>query len=283
LAKAAFLERRFRCTVGFFRVILSIGLCPTARAPRIADRKRRSDSSLLYCCFSSRAMAESEYPVKNGFRDLCYHIGLALITWQRVEELHFHIFGRFLDVPLGQIASAAYHSTESFEARHTMLDRMAHYFLAPVPELLSRKTARQYKELRIQWQALHKLLKEANLNRNKLSHYSADFDFLNMRTVEDGSVIVEFTPYTLRPGSLNFVSRLLGRTKDKKEHNLGVEELKDYTAEFRQAEQATAAFLLELGKLPKSLVSVAEPSQNLTDQSSPTETLPPADEPPSDR
>ena len=259
--------------------MLFLGIGPTFRAPRKAARKRRSVSSLLYLSFELRVMAETQ----ENFRELCYHIGLALVTWQRVEELHFHIFGRFLGVPLGQIASAAYHSTESFDARNTMLNNMAQYFLSPIPELLPRKTLKQFKELRIQWQALHKLLKETNLNRNKLAHYPADFDFVNMRTVDDGSVIVEFTPYTLRPGSLNFVSRLLGRTKDKPEHNLGVQELKQYVVEFRQAEQATAAFLLELGKLPEPHVPIGERPTALPDEPSPSPGTPqPTDDTSSD-
>ncbi len=199
-------------------------------------------------------MAETQ----ENFRELCYHIGLALVTWQRVEELHFHIFGRFLGVPLGQIASAAYHSTESFEARNTMLNNMAQYFLSPIPELLPRQTLKQFKELRVQWQALHKLLKDANLNRNKLAHYTVDYDLINMRTVEGGAVVFDVTPHTLRPGPLNFVSRLLGRTKDKPEHNLGVVQLRQYVVEFRQAEQATAAFLLELGKLREPHAPIGE-------------------------
>jgi hypothetical protein len=82
---------------------------------------------------------------RNDFRELCYNIGLALVIWQRVEELHFQLFGRFLGVPLSQITSAAYHSTESFDARNTMLDRMAQYFFQPIEELLTSELTRQYK------------------------------------------------------------------------------------------------------------------------------------------
>ncbi|MGA8499766.1 MAG: hypothetical protein WB764_30085 [Xanthobacteraceae bacterium] len=229
-------------------------------------------------------MAESEQTIQDDFRELCYHMGLALIIWQRVEELHFHIFGRFLGVPLGQVTSAAYHSTESFDARNTMLDRMAQYFLNPIRELLPRETAKQYKELRIRWQELKKLLKDTNLNRNKLAHYTADFDLINMRTVEGGDIVFDVTSPTLRPGPLNFVSRLFGRTKDKKEHNLGVPELKRYVVEFRQVEEATAAFLLELGKLPEPHAPIGGQNQGAPDESPPSPEIPhPTDEPPSDQ
>jgi len=203
-------------------------------------------------------MEESEPDaIQNNFRELCYNIGLALVTWQRVEELHFHIFGRFLGVPLSQVTSAAYHSTESFDARNTMLDRMAHYLFQPIEELITPDLSRQYETIRAEWRTLHKLLKDANLNRNKLAHYTADFDLLNMRGNEAGEVIFDVTPHTLRPSPNNFVSRLLGRTKDKQAHNLGVSELKQYVIEFRQAEQAVAAFILSLGKLPDPHAPVA--------------------------
>jgi len=228
-------------------------------------------------------MAESEQSVQNDFQELCRYIGLALVTWQRVEELHFHIFGRFLGVPLGQIASSAYHSTESFDARHKMLGRMASYFLNPIPEILPGKTVKQYSRLRSQWQELQKLLKDANSNRNKLAHYTADFDLTNMRIVEGGDVVFDVTPYTLRPGPLNFVSRLEGRTKDKPEHNLGIPELKQYVVKFTQAQQATAAFLLELGKLPAPHAPVEELHLESLDESSPfPEKSPPTDDTPSD-
>ncbi len=226
-------------------------------------------------------MAEST--IQEDFQELCYHIGLALVTWQRVEELHFHIFGRFLGVPLGQIASAAYHSTESFEARNTMLNNMAQYFLKPHTELLPRQTLKQFKELRVQWQVLHKLLKDTSLNRNKLAHYTVDFDLTNMRTIEGGDIVFDVTPYTLRPGPLNFVSRLLGRTKDKPEHNLGVQELKQYVVEFTQAEQAAAAFLLELGKLPEPHALIGERPTAPPGEPPPSQETPqPTDDTPSD-
>ena len=164
-----------------------------------------------------------------------------------------------------------------------MLDRMAQYFLNPVRELLPRETAKQYQELRIKWPKLYKLLKDANLNRNKLAHYTADFDLINMRTIES-DIVFDVKPPTLRPSQLNFVSRLLGRTKDKKEHNLGVLELKQYVVEFKQAQQATAAFLLELGKLPEGHTPIGGPKEKSPEESPHTpETPRPTDEPPSDQ
>jgi hypothetical protein len=226
-------------------------------------------------------MAESSDDRKNNFRELCYHIGLALVTWQRVEDLHFEIFGRFLGVPLGQITSAAYHSIENFEARNAMLGRMAYYFLHPIEELIPRPLAREYKATWIEWQKLYKSLKDANLNRNKLAHYAADYDLINMRNV-GGDIVFDVTPHTLRPSPFNYVSRLLGRTKDQKEHNLGVPEIGQYVINFREVEAACAAFIRQLGKLPAPHAPIdklnpASPSEYYPSQSKP----PPEDEPPS--
>ena len=190
-------------------------------------------------------MADEGSDNRNDFRELCYHIGLALVTWQRVEDLHFEIFGRFLGVPLGKITSVAYHSTESFNARNTMLDRMAYYFTRPIKELIPRELAREYKAAWVEWANLHKLLKDANLNRDKLAHYAADYDLINMRQ-EGDNILFDVTSHTLRPSPFNAVSEYLGRTKDRKEHNLGVPEINQYVIEFRQAEAACAAFLLRL-------------------------------------
>jgi hypothetical protein len=180
----------------------------------------------------------SSSPSRNDFADLCYHIGLALVTWQRVEDVHFKIFLKMLDVPLSNVSSVAYYNLEGFEARNTMLDRMAHYFLEP----------RRFKQQRIVWQNLHKRLKDANLNRNKLAHYTANYDLINQRDLPDGSIAFDVTPHTLRPAEWNFVSRLLGRTPDKEEHNVGVDQIKRYVVDFRQLEQQMELFHVSLGQ-----------------------------------
>jgi len=155
-------------------------------------------------------MAEKKpNPPRNDFNDLCYYIGLALVTWQRVEEVHFKIFCAFLGVPQSQIASAAYYSTESFAARNTMLNNMAQYFFRPLPELLPGNTLKKFKDLYSQWLKLHKLLKDTNDNRNKLAHYTADFDLLNMR-MEGENVVFDVTPTTLRRSSLSTAGYFAG-------------------------------------------------------------------------
>jgi hypothetical protein len=45
------------------------------------------------------------------FQALCYHIGLALVTWQDVEEAHFKLFFKVIGAPNAEIASLAYHAT----------------------------------------------------------------------------------------------------------------------------------------------------------------------------
>ena len=81
--------------------MLFLGIGPMFRAPRKAARKRRSVSSLLYSSFELRVMAESEQPFQEDFRELCYHIGLALVTWQRARRTAFPHFRQVLGRPAG--------------------------------------------------------------------------------------------------------------------------------------------------------------------------------------
>jgi hypothetical protein len=177
-----------------------------------------------------------EDPHANNFRELCFRIGLALVTWQRVEDAHRKIFLRILNVPLSDVSSVVYYSTESFDARHKTLGRMAAYFLK----------GPGYEKQRHEWQVLQKDIKDANENRNKLAHYSADYDLINEREMPDGGFAFDVTPHTLRPARWNSVSQLLGRTKDKPEHNLGVEEIRGYIIAFRQLEERMETFHVSL-------------------------------------
>ena len=217
-------------------------------------------------------VGSNEY--RTSFRELCYHIGLALTTWQRVEGSHFKLFLKLLNVPLSEVSSVAYYSTESFDARNTMLDRMAHYFL--VPSI--------FKKLRPEWQEIHKLCKDGNLNRNKLAHYTADYDLINHQELPDGSIVFDVTPHTLRPVESNFVSRLQGKTPDRPEHNLGVPEIKRYIIDFRQLESRLEFFQYNLAH-PEAPLSASGGKLLESMQQSPPSLmrLPPRDEPPSDQ
>jgi hypothetical protein len=79
---------------------------------------------------------------------------------------------------------------------------------------------------------LQKRIKAANENRNKLAHYSHDFSSAEIHEQPDGGVTVKFGESRLQPNPMNAVSRLMGRTPDKEEHNLGIEALINLTNEF---------------------------------------------------
>jgi hypothetical protein len=79
---------------------------------------------------------------------------------------------------------------------------------------------------------LYKNVKDANLNRNKLAHYTHEFMASSIENADDGGVIVTFDQSRLQPSPYNMVSRLLGRTPDKDDHNLSADTLQTYVTEF---------------------------------------------------
>jgi cytochrome b561 len=89
-----------------------------------------------------------------GRFETCYHIGLALVTWQHVENAHFKLFLRMLGVPLSGVSSVVYYSAENFESRHKMVSRMAVYFLE----------GRTFNKQRSEWQELDKDINHAILD-----------------------------------------------------------------------------------------------------------------------
>lgn len=172
------------------------------------------------------------------FQDLCYHIGLALVTWQELEESHFSLFFKMVGARDYEIGSVIYHHIESFQTRHTMLGYIAQIYLKDKPD------QRQV------WEnnsgGLKKEIKDANENRNKLAHYAEDVDLGEMITQPDGSVSFPVSNPSLRPGRHNTISRLLGRTADKPEHNLGVTEIRDLIKAFRELTKKIDDFRLSL-------------------------------------
>jgi|SRR6202051_815190 len=168
-------------------------------------------------------MAESD-----ELQDFCYHMGLALVTWQDVEEAHFKLFFKLIGAPNAEIASLAYHSTESFAARHVMVGRMMDSFL---------RNTTQDENVKKAWpnaDGLNKRLKDAYLNRNKLAHYSRKIDMVSTQHLEGGGMMFKFSGSRLQASAYNSVSRVLGYTPDKPEHNLNIFTLINYTEEFRQ-------------------------------------------------
>jgi hypothetical protein len=187
-------------------------------------------------------MADSEK--FEQFQEFCYHIGLALVTWQDVEEAHFKLFFKLIGAPNGEIASLAYHSLDSFQTRHVMVGRMIDLFF---------KNTTQDETVKRVWanvDGLQKRLKDANLNRNKLAHYSWETDFVSETHLETGGVIVKFTGPRLQASSYNSVSRVLGYTPDKPEHNLDEGTLRTYIGDFRRLATELDAFQRDLNSWP---------------------------------
>jgi hypothetical protein len=166
----------------------------------------------------------TEDPKPDDFDFLCRQIGLALMTWQDVEIAHFRIFFKLVGAPTFEIASIVYHHTESFEGRHNMVLRLIEHSL------------KKEDELRKLWEdgkvGLYKNVKDANLNRNKLAHYSYDFMISSVEEMDNGEVVVTFGDPRLQPSPYNMISRLLGRTPDKEAHNLSAATIQTYISDF---------------------------------------------------
>jgi hypothetical protein len=224
----------FSSLLGLPSFISDWGLWPTSREPRNAVSKRRCASSFENSSLGARDMASSDEKsqvdisdpetdkIDEEYRDLCTNIGIALVTWQDVEKSHYRLFRKFLGVEASAISSVVYFSAESFESRRKMVSRMASYYLAGA----------EYAEQRQAWQTLEKELKDANDNRNKIAHYSAEYPLIKAAELPNGVIEFEFGPVRLQPSPENYVSKALGRTPDKEEHNLSSREIRRYTAEF---------------------------------------------------
>jgi hypothetical protein len=217
----------------------------------------------------------------DDFRALCHAIGAAFFMWQDVEKAHFNLFLRMLGSPQWEVCAAAYYSIESFAARHTMVGRMAHYFMQED----------RFKKHREQWSGLGgglaKELKDANDNRNKLAHYNLNWDVIKVtENPEDGSVVVEFGPPSLQPLDKDLVSKLIGRTPDKPEHNLTRVQVVEYSQQFVDLGKRLEDFQESLN-LPPPQRGLAEllapqlPTDPLYKRPPLPPKSPPADKPPS--
>src|SRR5262249_33171002 len=111
------------------------------------------------------------------------------------------------------------HATESFDARRIMVDRVVR----------ARLTS---KEDNKEWDEIGKLLKDGNGNRNKIAHYTIEYDVVEQKELPDGGAEFVFGQPRLQPSPFNEVSRLLGRTADKEGHNINPGELRSYIANF---------------------------------------------------
>jgi hypothetical protein len=187
-------------------------------------------------------MTEPESPEEDDGATLFKAIGFALWTWQGVEKAHFKLYLRMLGAPQWEVCAAAYYSIESFAARHTMVWRMAHYFLQ----------GDQYKSHLKQWEGvargkgkakgLYREIKYANDNRNKLAHYTLGYDVVAVRTNPDETVDVDLGPPTWRPVATDLAAPLTGRTPDRPEHNLTWRQVFIYAKEFSELGTRLDAF-----------------------------------------
>jgi hypothetical protein len=212
-------------------------------------------------------------PGFDEFTDLCYHIGLALMTWQDVEEAHFKLFFKLIGAPNPEIASLAYHATESFDQRRVMVSRMVDWML---------KATDQTAKLAPIWQdtsgGLNKALKDASENRNKLAHYTWQYD---IKEIKPGEYVTGST--RLQPSSWNVVSQILGRVASSPKHNLDKTVVRTYIDEFRRLTKALDEFHRQLVPWPTEpsiLRSIGLPPSYLTESHrSPSSTTPPNNPP----
>lgn len=159
------------------------------------------------------------------FRELCFHMGLTLAIWQRLEDEHFRLFVKILGAPQQEICSIVYHSTESFESRRVMVDRVARVFFKTLAKPKARRRANG------EWNEIHQLLKDASEDRNKIAHYSVEYTPIR-KIDRDGGTTLELGSPRLQPSPHNVVSKLLGRTPDKPEHTLSPKELMAFSKRF---------------------------------------------------
>ena len=161
-------------------------------------------------------------------------MGIALSTWQNVEEQHYHLFLRFLGVSEGPIPSVVYFSVESFDARRNMVDRMARYFLST-------------SELNRKWGELNKELKDANDARNSIAHYGIYWTAYERAVAE--SVELEIRGPAIGPSHYNRVSAILGRTTHP-DHNLDADKIDGWIRRFSELADRIAKFREALSRSP---------------------------------
>jgi hypothetical protein len=184
-------------------------------------------------------MADDSNAPLDEFQELCRHMGMTLAIWQRLEDEHFLLFVKLLGSPKREICSAIYHGIPSFEGRRMMVDRVASF---------SSLTADQ----RTEWERIHKALEVASTDRNKIAHYSVDYEILERTTNEDGSMTFDLGSPHLRPSQHNILK--VG-SPDKPGYKLTPVEMKNYMDQFIQ--------LAETLKTLSNLISVHPPQQGL--------------------
>jgi hypothetical protein len=95
---------------------------------------------------------------------------------------------------------------------------------------------------RTEWDSINSALGLASADRNKIAHYSIEFDFLEKETKEDGSISLELWQPHLRPSIHNTVDSLKGRTPEKPGHKLTPVEMRSYVNKFNGLGGRLSAF-----------------------------------------
>jgi hypothetical protein len=205
------------------------------KPPRNAASNRRRASFSLYLSGSFAMAKNTEVSLDEWSLDLCMRMGVALSVWQDVETQHYHLFLTLLGIQEGEIPSVVYFGSENFDARRTMVSRMVHYFPTT-------------KALRAEWNKIEKDLKDFSENRNKIAHYGIYRDLFE-HTLPSGRKRLMLKPPSLQPSLWNRVSKLLGRTSDKKEHNLSADELNGYIRDFGALGLRIAQFNVDCARI----------------------------------
>jgi hypothetical protein len=133
-------------------------------------------------------------------RDLCAFLGMALVTWQKVEDTHYLLFVKLIGAPKKEVCSILYFSPPSFESRRVLVDRLAQTIITD-PKIL--KT----------WRKLNKDLDTEGSNRGKLAHYGLDYEVV-FNTPEPSTDFKLGFP-KLAPSRHNQIASLVGKKKTK--------------------------------------------------------------------
>jgi hypothetical protein len=132
-----------------------------------------------------------------SFETLCFLMGQAMLTWQKVEDATFRLFTTLVQTSRREVASVLFYSIESFDARRNIISR-----IIQVSKLPSAKNA--------EWNNICAELKSANTQRNAIAHYSDDIEAIATRELEDGGVVVSFGPFSLKSPTHNVKNVLQG-------------------------------------------------------------------------
>ena len=181
------------------------------------------------------------------FLELCAHMGLALAHWQRLENAHFLLFAKMVGVPKQEICSVLYHGIPSFEGRRVMVERVALYALTNA-------------EQQATWKRITKAIKTVAPNRNKIAHYTIQYEQISGPT----AAAPMFTAPFLQPLLWNEIDRLKGHVAERPGHKISIRELNKYMGQFTAVTEQILEFTRQFPLPPsrQGLALLSELSQN---------------------